>query len=161
MIISCFKTPACVALLTVSLSACAQMGLDEAAAPPPPVSADVPAGQAPLVRSPARSAGDLKALRPAARPVAEKEKEVAALPAIPPKLVGLSEGETSELLGPPAEENAEPPGKVWVYKVSGCKLSVHLFPDMEKGGFYALDYTADGARDLCLGKVAGEARRKG
>ena len=65
------------------------------------------------------------------------------------------------LLGRPAEESAQPPGKVWIYRASGCQLSVHLFPDMERGGYYTLDYTADGARDQCLGKVAGEARRRG
>lgn len=38
---------------------------------------------------------------------------------------------------------------------------MHFFPDMEKGGFYALDYAAEGGRDACLGKVAGEARKRG
>ncbi|MCR6631245.1 MAG: hypothetical protein NVV74_15015 [Magnetospirillum sp.] len=83
-------------------------------------------------------------------------------PAGAPKLVGLSEDETVGLLGRPAEESAAPPGKIWVYKATGCELSVHLFPDMDKGGFYALDYSAaDGGRDQCLGKVAGEARKRG
>lgn len=120
---------------------------------------------APLVQRHVR-APDLKAIRPAPRPTESKEGAEPALL----KLVGLSEDETADLLGRPAEESAEPPGKIWTYKAAGCRLSVHLFPDMEKGGFYALDYTTaegaaegakEGAKEACLGKVAGEARRKG
>lgn len=87
---------------------------------------------------------------------AEKRAHPASVVRVEPlKLVGLSEQETAELLGKPAEESEQPPGKVWVYRVSGCQLSVHLFPDMEKGGFYALDYKAEeGSRDTCLGKLA-------
>ena len=83
------------------------------------------------------------------------EAKIAKLP--PPKLVGLSEAETVDLLGRPAEETAQPPGKVWLYRSGGCELSVHLFPDMDHGGFYALDYTAspDGEpRETCLRKIA-------
>ena len=155
-------------VLAASLSACAQFDLpkwpgNEGAAIPAPRSttADAQAKGAPAAR-PAKPLPELKALRPEARPAVEKE--IASLPSaplLPPKLVGLSEDETADLLGRPAEETTEPPGKIWVYKALGCQLSVHLFPDMERGGFYALDYTADGARESCLGKVAGEARKKG
>lgn len=125
---------------------------------------EAPAAQRPAAvpaQRPAKAA-DLKALRPPPRP--DDKDEAAAVPPAPTplKLVGLSEDETAELLGRPAEENVQPPGKIWIYQAGGCRLSVHLFPDMEKGGFYALDYTvADGAREACLGKVAGEARKKG
>lgn len=93
-----------------------------------------------------------------AKPV---EKRPAGLVKVEPlKLVGLSEQETADLLGKPAEEAEQPPGKVWTYRASGCRLSVHLFPDVEKGGFYALDYKAEeGAGDVCLGKVV-TAHRK-
>lgn len=83
------------------------------------------------------------------------DPKIAKLP--PPKLVGLSEAETVELLGRPAEESAQPPGKVWLYRSGGCELSVHLFPDMDHGGFYALDYTAGPdteSREACLRKTA-------
>ena len=79
----------------------------------------------------------------------------------PPKLVGLSADQTEELLGQPAERVEQPPGKVWTYRTGGCVLVVHLFPDMEKGGFYALDYTSEGdgnGREACLTRAA-EARR--
>lgn len=154
-------------VLAAVLSACAQFDLpkwpgNEGAASPAPRPATADSRAAPAPIRPVKPAPELKALRPAARPAAERE--VAALPNATvklPKLVGLSEDETADLLGRPAEETTEPPGKVWVYKASGCQLSVHLFPDMERGGFYALDYTADSARETCLGKVAGEARKKG
>ncbi|MBC7907784.1 MAG: hypothetical protein H7Y60_13715 [Rhodospirillaceae bacterium] len=152
-------------LLAAALSACAQfetpkwLGNEDAVSPAARPTADTRPPAAVLTAKPVP---ELKTLRPAARPAVEKD--VASLPTaptLPPKLVGLSEDETADLLGRPMEETTEPPGKVWVYKASGCQLSVHLFPDMERGGFYALDYTADSARESCLGKVAGEARKKG
>ncbi|MBI5164882.1 MAG: hypothetical protein HY985_13380 [Magnetospirillum sp.] len=83
-------------------------------------------------------------------------------PSEPPRLIGLSEDETAGLLGRPAEEGEAAPGKVWIYRTSGCRLAVHLFPDMDRGGFYALDVTAaEGEADACLTRLAGEARKKG
>jgi hypothetical protein len=154
-------------VLAASLSACAQFDTpkwlgNEGGGGPAPRRATADARPAPAPVRPVKPVPELKALRPAARPAVEKEiASLPTAPALPPKLVGLSEDETADLLGRPVEETTEPPGKIWVYKASGCQLSVHLFPDMERGGFYALDYTADGARESCLGKVAGEARKKG
>lgn len=150
---------------TLALSACAGMGGEEPAAPARPTTATAspsrparPAPAPPPARPAVKNNGELKALRPAPRPETGGE---AAAPSLPPKLVGLSEDETVGLLGRPAEESEQPPGKVWLYRAGGCQLSVHLFPDMERGGFYALDYAAEGGRDACLGKVAGEARKRG
>lgn len=124
----------------------------------PPTAQNPSAGTSP--QRPAKTP-DLKALRPQPRPDGKDEGAAPTAPT-PLKLVGLSEDETAELLGRPAEESAQPPGKTWIYHAAGCRLSVHLFPDMEKGGFYALDYTvAEGGKEACLGKVAGEARKKG
>lgn len=154
-------------LLAVSLSACAQFdppkwleGEGAAAPAVRPNTSDAQTRSAQAPSRPAKPASELKTLRPAPRPPAEIAAQ-GSVSAVPPKLVGLSEDETADLLGRPAEETAEAPGKIWIYKASGCQLSVHLFPDMERGGFYALDYTADGAKESCLGKVAGEARKKG
>lgn len=145
----------------LGLSACAGMSLDEPAAPAKP---QAPTNRPtavvgpPPARPSTKPTPELNALRPSPRPIPEHDS--AAVPG-PPKLLGLSEDETVGLLGRPTEETMQPPGKVWIYRAAGCQLSVHLFPDMEKGGFYALDYAADGSRDLCLGKVAGEARKRG
>lgn len=153
--------PAAPLAAMLALSACAE--LDGPATPPRPATTSPRPGTA-VAQPPARPAGkptpELNALRPTPRP-ATPEREAIAPPDGPPKLLGLSEDETLELLGQPAEENPQPPGKIWLYKAAGCQLSVHLFPDMEKGGFYALDYASAGSRDTCLGKVAGEARKKG
>lgn len=97
-------------------------------------------------------------------PAKPKPPVEAALPdkAPPVVLVGMSEAETAAVLGRPAGEAEQPPGKVWTYEVEGCRLAVHLFPDMDRGGFYALDYTAGEApKDWCLGRVVQEARRRG
>lgn len=142
-------------LATLTLSGCASL---EKAAPPwmkpaeaPPADEIQPAAPTPPARpKPA----------PPAKPAARPAPEASAAP-VPVKLLGLSEAETRSLLGQPAEESAKPPGKVWIYRAGDCRLTVHLFPDMEKGGFYALDYTVeDGSREACLGKVAGEARKR-
>lgn len=144
--------------LALALSACAETPHSWPWEPPPQAKADAPAtATRPVPPAKAVKPSELKSIRPQPRPATENEVETASLP---PLLVGLSEDETTELLGHPAEEAAEPPGKIWIYQAAGCRLSVHLFPDMEKGGFYTLDYTvADGAREACLGKVAGAARR--
>lgn len=152
------------------LGGCAQLGMAEpdwpwnprqpsSAQQPAPRPRPEPVAQ-PRPRQPdAARAKTPEAAKPATRPAVTVEKDKAL--AAPPKLVGLSEEETVDLLGHPSEETEQPPGKVWTYKASGCRLSVHLFPDMDKGGFYALDYTvAEGAKDGCLGKVASEARKK-
>lgn len=160
-----FKSLGFSVLAMLGLVACAQpidWPWDAATARPqvaaPRVEPPVVRPAAPAVQRPAKTP-DLKAIRPVPRPAGDKDE---AEPAPLLKVVGLSEDETADLLGRPAEETAEPPGKIWIYKAAGCRLSVHLFPDMEKGGFYALDYTAaEGGKEACLGKIAGEARKKG
>jgi glucose/arabinose dehydrogenase len=150
------KTSAFLAL-SLSVSACSQWGAapPKAASPPSPPPSTAQAEEA---RPAAKPVPPVKSLRPEPRPA----EELAALPQapLPPRLVGLSEKETVDLLGQPVEESATPPGKTWLYKANGCQLSVHLFPDMERGGFYTLDFTsAEGAKEACLGKVVGQQAR--
>jgi hypothetical protein len=144
-------------LLAVGLSACAQLdGSWDDSRPTLGPSRSSEAFPPPEPR-PARAAAVPRQAKPAEKRQAQPAGVVRGEPL---KLLGLSEQETAELLGKPAEEAEQPPGKVWVYRASGCQLSVHLFPDMEKGGFYALDYKADeGSRDVCLGKLAVANRR--
>lgn len=158
------KTLAFSVTLALTLSACAELATDwpwrdkgtAARTETPKGVAATPSPRAPSAAPKVAKVPDLKAIRPVPRPSGEADAASG-----PPALVGLSEDQTAELLGRPAEEESEPPGKIWVYRAADCRLSVHLFPDMEKGGFYTLDYTAaDGAKEACLGKVAGEARRK-
>ncbi|MGE5548349.1 MAG: hypothetical protein ACM33T_15700 [Solirubrobacterales bacterium] len=163
-----FSVSRTAALLTVcaGLSACAQSDQwrwpwEQQPQSPRTAAQRVPDRIAAPESRPARAAPVQRQVRvPEKRPTPPTAAERDAPPA--PQLVGLSESETAELLGRPAEENEQAPGKVWIYKAAGCQLAVHLFPDMQKGGFYTLDYTVeDGPRDACLGKVAGEARKKG
>ncbi|HLO77615.1 MAG TPA: hypothetical protein VK196_14250 [Magnetospirillum sp.] len=146
----------------LALSACANLRTDGTPAPARPAASAAKPGPVVAVPPPPRpngkSTAELQALRPSPRPTPDRDT---APPSGSPKLLGLSEDETLSLLGRPAEETPQPPGKIWIYRTNGCQLSVHLFPDMERGGFYALDYAAEGERDLCLGKIAGEARKKG
>lgn len=143
--------------LAASLAACADW-LDE----PPPATATTP----PAVTNPAPApTGQAPQIRQAARPqppaLADLRPERRPHDTTPPRLVGLSEEETLALLGHPAEETQDPPGKTWIYQASSCRLSVQLFPDMSRGGFYALDYSAEGGKEQCLGKVLAEVHKRG
>lgn len=156
MILRRFRSFAAPLLAGFALSACARMGVEPLDWPWQPPAAPVPDRVEVPEPRPARATAVARPAKPAERKVAEKKPEPEA-----PKLVGLSEAETAQLLGRPAEENEQPPGKVWLYKAAGCRLAVHLFPDMEKGGFYTLETTAEeGSRDACVGKLAEDARKK-
>lgn len=164
MILRRLLAPVASLTAVLALSACAGLGLDDTQAPSRPAvtpSRPQPAVAPPPARPGARAPAELNALRPSPRPTIAAAPGPAVTAATPPRLVGLSEDETVILLGHPAEETQQPPGKIWLYRAGGCQLAVHLFPDMEKGGFYALDYGAEGGRDSCLDKVANEARKHG
>lgn len=145
---------AVVALLpALALAACSSWPESPIApppAPPPgkPLASAVERHRAPPVPR------QLQQRPPAAKPQTPPPAEEAAAP--PPNLVGLSEADTAALLGQPTEQADQAPGKIWTYRAEGCALSVHLFPEMDGGGFYALDYTADGdlPRDTCLRRIA-------
>lgn len=144
--------------MILALTACAQW--DEQAPPPEPTPPPAETKVEPPPPPPPRPQRNLqvRGLRPEPRPASEPQ--IAGIVMPPGRLVGLSERDTTALLGAPSEEDVTPPGKVWIYHADGCRLSVHLFPDMEKGGFYTLDYTADNGRDACLDKVMEDMRRR-
>ncbi len=135
-------------LLGASLAACSSLGWDNRPAPlAVPRHATVTEPQDPEWAPP------VPRPRPVDQPSAKADP--------PPRLIGLSEAETRTLLGPPTEESEQPPAKVWTYRSGGCELAVHLFPDMDKGGFFALDYTSPAdSREACLMKMANEVRRE-
>lgn len=84
---------------------------------------------------------------------------VAALPPAPQatgpvRLIGLSTGETSALLGRPESEREASPGKIWHYSSGPCSVDVHFFFDVSRNDFYALDYKAKGDdADACLNRL--------
>jgi hypothetical protein len=128
----------------------------------PPPSGHAGTVSAPAAQpAPARKSAKAKVEPPPPRPAARAPVDTAAAPPLPPSLIGLSEDQTAALLGRPSEEAEEAPGKVWTYAGNACRLTVHLFPDMQKGGFYALDYSADDApKEQCVARLA-EAKRRG
>jgi len=84
----------------------------------------------------------------------------------PIKLVGLNQGQTTDLLGPPMRESDANPGQIWEYRTQGCTLQIHFFFNMGAREFQALHYEAtanpasSGAADQCLAQVADQARKR-
>ncbi len=82
-----------------------------------------------------------------------------------PRLVGLSQDETTAMLGPPASERVAGAAKIWRYQAGQCRLDVQFFLDVSRNAFYALDYAAAGqessadARDRCLVEVLNDRRK--
>jgi hypothetical protein len=169
-----------VALL--SLGACAF--IDEALNPPEPepVAAEpdpapvaepaLPPAPAPRPRPPARVARlpspAEKPPSPAVAPPSPEPQqpvETAPLPEI--KLVGMSRGETSTLLGAPAEERDAAPAKIWKFAAGECAVDVYFYLDVKRNDFYALHYnvqdrnvaTTGDAADRCLQRIYSENRK--
>jgi hypothetical protein len=68
------------------------------------------------------------------------------------QLVGKSENELRTLLGPPAEELHQPPGKRWVYRDGQCTLYIQLFPEIPTKQFGALSYAVKSDNDTDEGR---------
>lgn len=157
------RSAACAAALAALLAACSSPAgrLPWSDSDSPPAAPAQQARLEPVPESHARPAPRPRAAIPRAAAKPAPEHPPADRPLETPKLVGLSEAETVALLGPPAEQAEQAPGKVFTYRMGGCALAVHLFPDMDAGGYFALDYTADGdgPREACLRRAA-EAHRK-
>jgi hypothetical protein len=83
------------------------------------------------------------------------------------KLVGMSRGETSTLLGSPAEERDSAPAKIWKFAAGDCAVDVYFYLDVKRNDFYALHYnvqdrngaTTGEAADRCLQRIYSENRK--
>ena len=62
-----------------------------------------------------------------------------AVDADPERLIGLSVGQASELLGRPALVRAEPPAEIWQYAGAECVLHLFLY-ESEMSGALAVTY---------------------
>ena len=61
------------------------------------------------------------------------------------EVVGLNQPAVRELLGPPTVVSADGPAELWRYRTEDCDLGVYFYFDVEREGFYALQYgVADG-----------------
>src|SRR5262245_21852198 len=112
--------------------------------PEPPSAMSVESAK-PSTPEPSTAAADAAANSPAPTPPNG--------PAV--QLVGKSENEIRALLGPPTEEQDQPPGKRWRYRDGQCTLYVQLFADVQTKQFGALMYAVKSNDDT------GEGRRLG
>lgn len=85
-------------------------------------------------------------------------------PPPPEPLIGLDEAGIARLLGPPTEQVARAPGKMWLYKKAGCRLDLSLYPDIETRVYRTLAYevssddNSDRGKRLCLSQLQSSAR---
>lgn len=143
------------------LSACAGLGDSPRSEPNAPVAITPPA-PAPVLASPpparpampARKGTALANLRPEVRPSTEDRTGGSDAERPLPTVIGMSGTALADLLGPPAEDMPQPPGHIWVWQGTDCRLRVHLFPDMDGGGLRAIEYAADDQpREACLRRL--------
>ena len=111
--------------------------------------------------------------RPAPAPAREKpvtpvrKKPVAPSPAAEPRasapaiapdqVIGLSEAETSELLGEPKGREDKAPAKVWRYAARGCDVTVIFYPELGSLTYRALNLEVRAesvSEGACLGGIA-------
>jgi hypothetical protein len=94
-------------------------------------------------------------------------------PALPPRgelgeerLTGLTTNQTWDLLGPPSQVEEESPATVWTYEVSGCRLELFFYFDLEsqEQRTLALDLEAAsdfvGSRPYCWYTLAERGRTR-
>jgi hypothetical protein len=101
----------------------------------------------------------------AVQPAQPEPAPEAVLPEI--KIVGMSRGETANLLGAPAEERDAAPAKIWKFSAGDCAVDVYFYLDVKRNDFYALHYdvqdrngaTTGEAAERCLQRIYSENRK--
>jgi hypothetical protein len=58
-------------------------------------------------------------------------------------LVGLTQTETTKLLGPPKERKNLPPSEIWTYHSTICDVRLFFYPEVGGRTFRALTYQID------------------
>jgi len=87
-------------------------------------------------------------IAPAAAPAAEYD---------PDRLVGLSETDAMNLLGPPVEKADSPPSRVWTYRSQTCDVKLFFYPEVGGTTYRTLTYEindrdpADTTHGGCVG----------
>ena len=108
----------------------------------------------------ATGTGGSQAEIPAAPGTAAAPNAPAATPAAsydPDRLVGLSESEATNLLGPPAEKSDAPPSRVWTYRSDTCDVKLFFYPEVGGSTYRTLTYEindrdpADTTHGGCVG----------
>lgn len=134
------------AVMSAGLAACTQPE-----PPSAPAARTIPPGAQAAPVSESGAAGNAAAAETAVPPPAPRpEGLVRAAPAgredgggpQPPasEMVGMSERELADVMGPPDGVRAEPPASVWRYNLKGCVIELFLFEDVASGRTKALSY---------------------
>jgi hypothetical protein len=145
-------------------------GTDVAAAPAPAVTggqAGTPAEgaassqpAASAAPSTTEGAASSEPTSPAAPSTAAAPDTPAAAPAAeydPDRLVGLSEVDATNLLGPPVEKADSPPSRVWTYRSQTCDVKLFFYPEVGGTTYRTLTYEindrdpADTTHGGCVG----------
>jgi hypothetical protein len=82
-------------------------------------------------------------------------------------LIGKSESELRELLGPPRTVEERAPGRTWRYQDGRCTLDIQLYPDVQTRQFGTLAYevksddNTDEGNRACMAQLRSRARSRG
>ena len=152
------------------LGGCAGTGVEEAEQPqlvlnepvqplPPPPAASAP------VREQRFPVPKKKPAASGAKPAAEAKAE--PQPIGPERIVGLTEAQTAELLGPPADREERAPARLWRYAARGCTATVIFYPEVESLTYRVLEVEIvdregrETAGRACLGEIAAARSSRG
>jgi hypothetical protein len=119
------------------------------------VATQIPNTDAPKTRSVARRPDDGEPRR--ARPAAPPAPEPLAMD--PDKLIGMSQEETTAILGRPVSVANLAPATVWSYRSAGCELDVFFYMDLGARMFRVLAYEMKAIRQdaqaerNCVGRI--------
>lgn len=129
-----------------------------------PTQAAVPAAKASTTVSPSRPSNAVGA---AQKQAAKSEPPEANTPSSSINIIGKSEAEVRDLLGPPVTVEERPPGKIWRYREGRCTLEVQLYPDVETRQFGTLAYevrsddNTDEGNRACLAQLRSRTQSHG
>ena len=92
------------------------------------------------------------AVSPGAVPPATVPPDVPPTNPGPLQLVGLSQSEVRQLLGPPTASSTKGAAVAWIYQHAGCTIEIAFYYDVTRNGFFALSQrsTGGGEAQACL-----------
>jgi len=112
---------------------------------------------APKTRSVARRSDEVEPRR--ARPAPPPAPPIEPLAMDPDKLIGMTQAETTAILGRPVSVADLAPATVWSYRSTGCELDVFFYMDLGARMFRVLAYEMKAIRQdaqaerNCVGRI--------
>jgi hypothetical protein len=83
--------------------------------------------------------------------------EIAAHPsnAVPMNVLGLSQSDVRQLLGPPTTSSTKGAAQAWTYQLADCSVEIGFYYDVTRTGFFALSERLARGRDEqnCLSNI--------